>query len=133
MPFDKKLACLTNHQERRSFPWPLVTYIRQWRVMLIVGDIVKQMVLTVPAFLAFRLTVISHSDILTLIQEIKLICSISTIFYINAYFYLLPEYLAELLNVCPCASSSSTRALPPHFRLRNHHGLPTNGSFPKAS
>ena len=26
MPFDKKLACLTNHQERRSFPWPLVQY-----------------------------------------------------------------------------------------------------------
>ena len=24
MPFDKKLACLTNYQERRSFPWPLV-------------------------------------------------------------------------------------------------------------
>ena len=27
MPFDKKLACLTNYKERRSFPWPLVTYI----------------------------------------------------------------------------------------------------------
>ena len=26
MPFDKKLACLTNYQERRSFPWPLVYY-----------------------------------------------------------------------------------------------------------
>ena len=25
MPFDKKLACLANYQERRSFPWPLVT------------------------------------------------------------------------------------------------------------
>ena len=24
MSFDKKLACLTNYQERRSFPWPLV-------------------------------------------------------------------------------------------------------------
>ena len=22
MPFDKKLACLSNYQERRSFPWP---------------------------------------------------------------------------------------------------------------
>ena len=27
MPFDKKLACLANYQERRSFPWPLVQYI----------------------------------------------------------------------------------------------------------
>ena len=27
MPFDKKLECLTNYQERRSFPWPLVVYI----------------------------------------------------------------------------------------------------------
>ena len=26
MPLDKKLACLTNYQERRSFPWPLVLY-----------------------------------------------------------------------------------------------------------
>ena len=26
MPFDKKLACLTNYQERRSFPWALVSY-----------------------------------------------------------------------------------------------------------
>ena len=25
MPFDKKLACLANYQERRSFPWPLVS------------------------------------------------------------------------------------------------------------
>ena len=24
MSFDKKLACLTNYQERQSFPWPLV-------------------------------------------------------------------------------------------------------------
>lgn len=24
LPFDKKLACFTNYQERRSFPWPLV-------------------------------------------------------------------------------------------------------------
>ena len=24
LPFDKKLSCLTNDQERRSFPWPLV-------------------------------------------------------------------------------------------------------------
>ena len=24
MPFDKKLACLTNYQERQRFPWPLV-------------------------------------------------------------------------------------------------------------
>ena len=27
MPFDKKLACLPNYQERQSFPWPLVFYI----------------------------------------------------------------------------------------------------------
>ena len=27
MPFDKKLACLANYQERRSFPWPLVVFI----------------------------------------------------------------------------------------------------------
>ena len=27
MPFDKKLACLTNYQERRSFPWPLVSIL----------------------------------------------------------------------------------------------------------
>ena len=26
MPFDKKIACLTNYQERQSFPWPLVNY-----------------------------------------------------------------------------------------------------------
>ena len=26
LPFDKKFACLTNYQERRSFPWPLVLY-----------------------------------------------------------------------------------------------------------
>ena len=26
MPFDKKLACLTNYQERRSFPWHLVFF-----------------------------------------------------------------------------------------------------------
>ena len=26
MPFDKKLACLANYQERRSFPWPLVSH-----------------------------------------------------------------------------------------------------------
>ena len=30
MPFDKKLACRTNYQERRSFPWPLVIYKEQW-------------------------------------------------------------------------------------------------------
>ena len=24
LPFDKKLACLANYQERRRFPWPLV-------------------------------------------------------------------------------------------------------------
>ena len=27
MPFDKKLTCLTNYQERRSFPWSLVLNI----------------------------------------------------------------------------------------------------------
>ena len=26
MPFDTKLACHTNYQERRSFPWPLVLH-----------------------------------------------------------------------------------------------------------
>ena len=25
MPFDKKFACVTNYQERRSFPWSLVS------------------------------------------------------------------------------------------------------------
>ena len=27
MPFDKKLTCLTNYQERRSFPWSLLFHI----------------------------------------------------------------------------------------------------------
>ena len=27
MPFDKKIPCLTNYQEKRSFPWPLVLEI----------------------------------------------------------------------------------------------------------
>ena len=27
LPFGKKLACLANYQERRSFPWPLVCWI----------------------------------------------------------------------------------------------------------
>ena len=34
VPFDKKLACITNYQEKQSFPWPLVLYIYIIRVTL---------------------------------------------------------------------------------------------------
>ena len=35
MPFDKKLACLTNFQERRSFPWPLVVTINHFVIIVL--------------------------------------------------------------------------------------------------
>ena len=41
MPFDKKLACLTNHQERRSFPWPLVTNKPKYLDFRSPGGVVK--------------------------------------------------------------------------------------------
>ena len=38
MPFDKKLACLTNYQERRSFPWPLVLLqMANWKKSFRIG------------------------------------------------------------------------------------------------
>ena len=45
MPFDKKLACLTNYQERRSFPWPLV--------YIYTAKIIKQMNMNNPLEQAF--------------------------------------------------------------------------------
>ena len=34
VPFDKKLACITNYREKQSFQWPLVSYKPQASVDL---------------------------------------------------------------------------------------------------
>ena len=55
MLFDKKTACLTNYQERRNFPWPLVAYNPALPNILLLGGSLELVDLTHPHFI--------HADI----------------------------------------------------------------------